>query len=453
MRAFADDIGVLAPAPRRQLRPLAVAFRAIAATTSLRLKVRKCKAIVLAPDSDAPAAARRVRDLIRATTPAWSDIEVTTSGTYLGVLVGPGASPLDQWAPAMTKLTRRAHSIAEAGLSASRGFHEYSVRAAPTIGHHAQLLAPPPGLRKLDLRLRARLAHSRFHAIPTSALMAPDHLGLRRTTPLDDLCFAAMLRSFSSTAAASWRDERSRLLRARAEGAALLALAAPHALGAALSWKSRAIVDYFHDTEASFPVRITSDATRSEIRDSGFRQASIAAALRPHDSLESCLSDLCRRVPWWARRFPEDGDAWARSPALIRATYHALVKCASVIRLAWCRALCNGLVTSARTHGGREGCVCGCPAPDGIAHCLVCDRLWTCAERVTGLRRAPTVSARLGLGSHTPAYQKRSRFAPPSASVFQLTLVCDVVSRLRADRPDARRVRSRMLDALRRHLI
>lgn len=321
------------------------------------------------------------------------------------------------------------------------------------MSYHAQLIAPPADLRHRDLCLRTRLAHAPYNAIPKSALLAPDFLGLRRTPPLDDVCYAAMLRSCSSTAAPSWRDERARLLQARMAGGAPLALARPDAAGADMAWHSKAFVDHFSDAGQSFAIRAPSAAARTDIRDSMYRQASIAAALRPPDALEVLLSDLLCRIPWWARRFPEDGDGWAGSRALIRSTFQSHSKCAPVFRLAWCRAMCNGLVTSARSHGGRDSCVCGCPVPDGITHYLVCDRLWASAEQVTGLQRAPTVPERVGLGAHTPAHPRRSRFVPPSAAVFQLTLVCDVFSRFRAEPPRARRVRSRMLDALRRHLI
>lgn len=234
VRAFADDIGVLVPDPHRQLHRVAAVFRAVDATANLRLKVRKCRAIILAPDSDDPAAARRVRRIINDAAPTWSDLEVTTSGTHLGVVIGPGATQQTQWASSLTKLTRRAHAVADAGLSASKGFHEYGIRAAPTLGNQAQLTTPPDDLRKRDLRLRTRLAHAPFNAFSRSALLAPDHLGFRKTPPLGDMCYATLLRACSSTAS-SWRFERERLLRARTTGGGLLALAQPSALGAAMS--------------------------------------------------------------------------------------------------------------------------------------------------------------------------------------------------------------------------
>lgn len=108
--------------------------------------------------------------IFRDVTPAWQDFCLATAGTYLGVQVGPGATPTSQWASALGKLRSRTRTIAAAGLSATRGFYEFSMRAIPTISYVAQVCEPPRRLDQLDRQLRTQLIHAPYNAIPPTAL-------------------------------------------------------------------------------------------------------------------------------------------------------------------------------------------------------------------------------------------------------------------------------------------
>lgn len=66
--------------------------------------------------------------------------------------VGPGAPQREQWATSLVRLTSRATTVAEAGVSASRGFDECGVGAALATSCGEKLATSPPVLAHLDLQ-------------------------------------------------------------------------------------------------------------------------------------------------------------------------------------------------------------------------------------------------------------------------------------------------------------
>lgn len=270
-------------------------------------------------------------------------------------------------APALGKLQARASIAAAAGLSTTRGYYEYSVRAAPTIGYVAQVCAPPPHLGRLDHRLRTRLIHAPYNSFPRPALDHLDTLGLRRTPPLTDISYATLLRTASSTAT-TWRSELATLVKARRIGGSLLVLARLGRLGSDLSWQSVSCADALSESLniRPEPVRTLFEPPHNAHTRKGF-QAKIMSALRPSDPLSTLSSQLSSRLAWWDRR-SEGGHDWESAKASILPSLIVLKKAAPVFRIVAVRTWSNAWITSQRSHAGRDLCVAGCQAPDGVTH-------------------------------------------------------------------------------------
>lgn len=81
-------------------------------------------------------------------------------------------------------------TVANAGASASRGFHRYSVRAALATSCVAQRVAPPPELARPDLRICTCLIHAPANALSRTPLLHPELLGHRRTDPLTEASYS-----------------------------------------------------------------------------------------------------------------------------------------------------------------------------------------------------------------------------------------------------------------------
>ena len=114
-------------------------FAVCEAAVGLKLKPKKCKLIVLEPWSS------RVQMLIKAflveEIPQWSSFEVVPYAKYLGFLVGPGASALDNFAAPAKKFWSRVLGMASAPSSCHATAVAANREATPTLGYVAQLIA------------------------------------------------------------------------------------------------------------------------------------------------------------------------------------------------------------------------------------------------------------------------------------------------------------------------
>lgn len=295
----------------------------------------------------------RAAEIFRSTTPSWTDFCIATAGTCLGAHIGPGATTTSQWATALAKLRRRTTSIASLGLSATRGFHEFGIRAVPTIGYIVQVNAPPQHLAAADRQLRTRLIHAPYNAFPPTALAHTDTLGLRRSPPLTDFAYSAMLRTAAVTAS-SWRDERLVLLRARHIKGDLVALAEPGREGSDMSWRTWAIVDLFFSAEAERPehVRALTKLPHPLVPLRRY-QSRVVAALRPTDPLAELASELMPRLRWWESHSPGGDHDWESARRMLLPSLRALRRTAPAFRVAAVRIWANAWVTCRRRHAGR----------------------------------------------------------------------------------------------------
>lgn len=223
LRAYADDLAALSPRPALQLPKIAAIFRCIKAASGLTLKPAKCRVVPLAADTDGRDALGRARELIDPLVPEWRDVVVARSGVYLGLENGPGVDEPGQWQEQMAKFEARAMALAGGAMSASRGFAALAQQSLPVLMYVAQFSPPPANLEMLDRRMRTRLAHCPFRAIPDEVLFNPSLVGFRDSPPAQ-MAAHATLMSTSIRNFQTWCRELDCLLLARSMGGSLAAL-------------------------------------------------------------------------------------------------------------------------------------------------------------------------------------------------------------------------------------
>ena len=137
VRAFADDIAIVAPKLQDCIPTLMRLFEEVSRVAGLGLNLPKCVLIPLWPiDMDIVSIefARRF--------PAWAAISVRDKGTYLGFAVGPAAGD-SSW----DKPLRKFHDCAKWWGRSGVGLHyatvAYSTYALPILSFVGQLCAPP----------------------------------------------------------------------------------------------------------------------------------------------------------------------------------------------------------------------------------------------------------------------------------------------------------------------
>lgn len=223
-----------------------------------------------------------------------------------------------------------------------------------------------------------------------------------------------------------------------------------------MSWHTRAFVDQFSDSERERPDNVRALYAPPQPSPSSRGVVSrIVAALRPPDPLASVASELVSRLGLRRSRTREDGHDWDMAALRILPSLQALRRSAPVFRLAVVRTWANAWVTSARSHAGRDLCVAGCAAPDGVLHYMSCHVIRAEVELATDHSCAPDLVGRLAIAAEKGpgAHPKISRFRPPDVATMQLAIVCDAVHKLRQDAAPRRPIRARVRDAARRHCL
>lgn len=71
-----------------------------------------------------------IKDKLAACVPAWSSLEISGSGTYLGIVIGPDAALLE-WDSTLTRLASRVRAIATGRHSPAVSALLYVRMAAP----------------------------------------------------------------------------------------------------------------------------------------------------------------------------------------------------------------------------------------------------------------------------------------------------------------------------------
>lgn len=419
VRGFADDIAALVADPLRQPRPLVSIFATTGVAAGLRLEPRKCKVVPLSHSGGHDAARARAQRLPALLAPQWGEFEITTHVTCPVVQLGPGVGDTTTWVAAMRKFGDRATAIADAGLSASQGFHKYATRAAPTLMYIAQVAR--------DLALRTRLVHAPYNAFPQEALFHPELM--RRAPPRHGGAKVSAL-----TARARSEDRSSHCAIRAHRGSTRVGPRVP------LSISLLSLSHLVHPQPLSTP---EPPSARS-------RPQAACLAAKVADPKRALCEALVRRIGWWQHQTQGSDEEWFAARAALPAAVDRMHRTAPKLRVAFIRSVANGWVTSARAHGATTSCMFGCGDPDAVLHYMRCRPLGAAIEACSGLARAPSVAARFGLSQAALALPKNERFRPPTPTTFQLAVAVDVVHRTRSEADPAAALRSRARDAIRR---
>jgi endonuclease/exonuclease/phosphatase family metal-dependent hydrolase len=184
--AFADDIAIASRQLMKALPIILREFRRLAKIMTLFLNMTKCKFI--------PYWQNGIFDTKRFITdnlPEMMAAEVCSSGTLLGVLLGPGAEQRVM-TPAASKFWHRALEARSLMTSFKHSLRHYSVFAFPVLSYIVQYAAVPPCVLQQERRALQLLPRAPWNSIPANTLQH-----------LKDLHFTYEAPSLSRTALAA----------------------------------------------------------------------------------------------------------------------------------------------------------------------------------------------------------------------------------------------------------
>ena len=147
IRAFADDIAVVAPDMFARLSCLTQLFTEMAKVSGLHLNIPKCVLIPLWPvDGELLS-----RDIARV-FPHWASMKIADKGTYLGFVIGPGAKH-ESWNKPLSKYLASAQVWGAKGVGMQYATFAYSIYTLPILSYIGQLCSPPQ--EALDVEWKA----------------------------------------------------------------------------------------------------------------------------------------------------------------------------------------------------------------------------------------------------------------------------------------------------------
>lgn len=190
-RACADDVACLLK-KIRHLRQVFAVFRSAAIIVNLCLQPTKCVLIPLGRRCDLATVAM-MKQFLAEIVPQWAQFQISGTGVYLGVQIGPAAHGVS-WTATLTKLLNRTGAIARGRHSPAVVASLFMRSAIPMVHHVAQVCMPPPAAARLDLRLPARVLHLPGSPTPTKLLMRLPELSGPRTPSVVASMIAAYVR-------------------------------------------------------------------------------------------------------------------------------------------------------------------------------------------------------------------------------------------------------------------
>jgi hypothetical protein len=175
--AYADDLGIIIQDLWVLLPMLYDSLRAAGRATNLHLNVKKTRVLPLWRNPLLDVASRR----LGAGWPAWAKFVFTLEHEYLGILVGPSATNVKRWLPAVIKFEGRVVSIAQMGVAWPTAIFLYNIFAMPVLSYVGQVVPTDALPKTLFARMMARLFKLPMNRVPYEAILAlPDlHVPLR----------------------------------------------------------------------------------------------------------------------------------------------------------------------------------------------------------------------------------------------------------------------------------
>ena len=147
VRAYADDIAVVARCFQNACLRLVPIFRCVQKCSCLALNPKKCVLVPLWPESNRDT----LRGWINLYHPEWADMRVESFAEYLGFCIGPGSAH-KEWQKVMRKVLEASSFIKALGMPKI-----YSLRLMHMFGYSqlqfvAQLRSPCRALRRIELQ-------------------------------------------------------------------------------------------------------------------------------------------------------------------------------------------------------------------------------------------------------------------------------------------------------------
>ena len=99
----------------------------------------------------------RVCSFIVESLPLWKNFQVVDKAKYLGYIIGPGASQLDNFRAPTEKFWKRILSISACPFSARASAIAARRDAIPVLTYIGQLVEPPIELSKLQLAYNSKV--------------------------------------------------------------------------------------------------------------------------------------------------------------------------------------------------------------------------------------------------------------------------------------------------------
>ena len=170
--ACADDVGA-ALSGLKHLKTVYKLFTKYTKATGLTLKPKKC-VMILTACALTPENVAIIRRWLKDNIPEWEDFQIAARGKYLGIHIGPELGDIN-WVAPREKFLKRVHDIylMRPPLAMIPGI--FSSKALSVMGYVAQMFAPPPRLKHLELRAAGKVLHVATNSFNTDALY---HAGL-----------------------------------------------------------------------------------------------------------------------------------------------------------------------------------------------------------------------------------------------------------------------------------
>ncbi|CAK0821360.1 unnamed protein product [Prorocentrum cordatum] len=400
-RACADDLG-LALRASAYLVYLADVMLCMEILAGLELKAPKCHIIPLAGQVNADLILKLKNALLNI-VPKFKDFNICDRLTYLGLLLGPGATDQLIYAKAFNKYRSRvmAHSASD----------------APAVGAswiNASILRFPNGAFRLK----------DWPFLEDWGVPAPRSLQLSM--------LATIVRAVTSTFN-KFTEIRERL------HAGLNSYGLQQSLGGAARgalhlsppwWKTQAFVETMHQIATAtsdhvhYPRQLVApavEAARAAVANEqpGLAQKhafASALATRGPDGIGPFLLD---RI---VKELPRAGELFIHNPAIMHDIQTAMKRLPPSWATAWMRTLSFSWLTSYRIAypSGRRQCIFGCASgQDKMRHYLVCAPLAQAAGRACGAPPLSTEFAKLGLADQSNESAESIAVACPTYHVLR----------------------------------
>ena len=117
-------------------------FERMRKASGLTLKPKKCVLIPLSIEVSRNNILR-IQEWLRINVPEWIGFQIRAQGKYLGLLLGPGVAPKDNWNVPLNKMVERVSMIGEQGWPLDMLPGQFASKALSVLGYHGQFLFLP----------------------------------------------------------------------------------------------------------------------------------------------------------------------------------------------------------------------------------------------------------------------------------------------------------------------